>query len=98
MRAQEWFAAHESFESEWRVAPEPERDFLQGLVHVTVAWHHAAGGNAAGAAGQLEKATMRLAAYTPEHRGVQVCRVLGQVEAARARVAEGLLDLLPVRL
>lgn len=98
MRAQEWFTAHESFESEWRNAPEAERDFLQGLVHVTVAWHHAAGGNAAGALGQLEKAAARLPAYAPEHRGVDVTRVLGQVEAARARVAEGLLDLLPVRI
>ena len=98
MRAREWFAAHESFEEEWREAPEPERDFLQGLVHVTVAWHHAAGGNAPGAAGQLEKAVNRLTPYAPEHRGVRVDRVLGQVEAARARVAEGLLDLLPVRI
>jgi|SRR4051794_32616176 len=98
MRAGEWFAAHESFESEWREAPQAERDFLQGLVHVTVAWHHASKGNAAGAAGQLDKAVKRLTPYRPEHRSVRVDQVLGQVEAARARVAEGLLDLLPVRI
>jgi predicted metal-dependent hydrolase len=98
MRAEQWFAAHESFETEWRDAPDAERDFLQGFVHVTVAWHHASGGNAAGAAGQLEKAASRLGPYAPEHRGVRVDRVLGQVQAARARVAEGLLDLLPVRI
>ena len=98
MRAERWFDAHEALEDEWREAPEPERDFLQGLVHVTVAWHHASRGNAAGASRQLEKATRRLGPYAPEHRGVNVTSLLGQVEAAGARVDEGLLDLLPVRV
>ena len=98
MRAERWFDAHEELEDEWRDAPGPERDFLQGLVHVTVAWHHASRGNAPGASRQLAKATRRLTPYLPAHRGVDVARVLGQVEAASARVAEGLLDLLPVRL
>jgi uncharacterized protein len=98
MRAGRWFDAHEALEEDWRVAPADERDFLQGLVHVTVAWHHASRGNARGTAGQLEKAIRRLAPYGPEHRGVAVDRVLGQVAAARARVDVGLLDLLPVRI
>lgn len=98
MRAERWFDAHEALEDEWRDAPEPERDFLQGLVHVTVAWHHAANGNRPGAERQLEKAARRLGAYLPTHRGVDITAVLGQVEAACARVAEGLLDLLPVRI
>lgn len=98
LRGGEWFAAHEALEEEWREAPERERDFLQGLVHVAVAWHHAAQVNANGAARQLEKAARRLAPYAPAHRGVDVARVLGQVEAASARVATGLLDLLPVRV
>ena len=98
MRDGRWFDAHEALEDEWRDAPEPERDFLQGLVHVTVAWHHASRGNAPGASRQLEKAARRLGPYTPAHRGVDVSSVLGQVEAASARVSEGLLDLLPVRI
>jgi predicted metal-dependent hydrolase len=98
MRAERWFDAHEALEDEWRDAPAPERDFLQGLVHVTVAWHHAGNRNRPGAERQLEKAARRLAPYAPTHRGVDVSRLLGQVEAASARVAEGLLDLLPVRL
>ena len=98
MRVERWFDAHEALEDEWRDAPEAERDFLQGLVHVTVAWHHAGNGNRPGAERQLEKAARRLAPYAPRHRGVDVARVLGQVEAASARVAAGLLDLLPVRI
>ena len=91
-------ATRVALEDEWRDAPEPERDFLQGLVHVTVAWYHAANGNRPGAERQLEKAARRLVTYAPTHRGVDVTAVLGQVEAASARVAEDLLDLLPIRL
>jgi len=98
MRAERWFDAHEALEDEWRTAPEPERDFLQGLVHVTVAWHHASRGNAPGASRQLEKATRRLTPYAPVHRGVEVARVLGQVEAAAARIEAGSLDLIPIRI
>jgi hypothetical protein len=98
MRAERWFDAHEALEDEWRVAPAPERDFLQGLVHVTVAWHHASRGNAPGASRQLVKASRRLGPYAPRHRGVDVDAVLGQVEAAAARVDSGLLDLIPLRL
>ena len=98
MRAERWFDAHEALEDEWREAPAAERDFLQGLVHVTVAWHHASRGNAPGASRQLEKATRRLTSYAPAHRGVDVARVLGQVEAAAARIEAGSLDLLPIRI
>ncbi len=94
----EYYAAHDALEEEWRDAPGPERNFLQGLIHVTVAWHHAGNGNAAGAGRQLEKAARRLDAYRPAHRGVDVDVVLGQVEAAAARIAIGRLDLLPVRV
>lgn len=98
MRAERWFDAHEALEDEWRDAPAAERDFLQGLVHVTVAWHHASRGNAPGATRQLAKAARRLSPYAPAHRGVDVARVLGQVEAAAARIDAGSLDLIPVRI
>ena len=98
MRAERWFDAHEELEDEWRGAAAAERDFLQGLVHVTVAWHHASRRNRPGAERQLEKAARRLGPYAPRHRDVDVAAVLGQVEAAAARVSEGMLDLLPVRI
>jgi uncharacterized protein len=88
-----YFEAHEELEDEWRGAPEAERDFLQGLVHVAVAWHHAARGNRPGCERQLEKADRRLGPYRPAHRGVDVASVLDQVADARERVAAGSLDL-----
>jgi hypothetical protein len=88
-----YFEAHEELEDEWRAAPDAERDFLQGLVHVAVAWHHGGRGNRAGCTRQLEKAERRLAAYRPAHRGVDVAVVLEDVAAARELVDAGVLDL-----
>ena len=79
IRAGAYFDAHEELEDEWRVAPEDERDFLQGLVHVAVAWLHAERGNRPGCERQLAKAARRLDRYAPEHRGVDVSVVLADV-------------------
>lgn len=82
MRRGAYFEAHEELELAWRAAEEPERDFFQGLVHVTVAWYQAGRGNRVGAGRQLEKAARRLGRYAPRHRGVDVAGLLAQVEAA----------------
>lgn len=75
-----------------------ERDFLQGLVHVAVAWYHAGRGNRPGCERQLAKATQRLRPYAPRHRGVDVAGMVTQLEAASAQVGSGSLDLPPPRL
>jgi predicted metal-dependent hydrolase len=93
MRRREFFAAHEALEDAWRAAAPEEKDFFQGLVHVTVAWYQAGGGNRTGCERQLEKAARRLAAFEPEHRGVDVASVLRQVGAAAAVVAASSLEL-----
>lgn len=88
-----YFEAHEELEDEWRTAPEPERDFLQGLVHVAVAWLHAERGNRNGCERQLVKAERRLSGYRPRHRGVEVDDVLDAVATARGIAATGSLAL-----
>jgi predicted metal-dependent hydrolase len=93
IRAGAYFEAHEELEDEWRTAPPAERDFLQGLVHVAVAWLHAGRGNEPGCRRQLEKATRRLERYRPSHRGVDVEHVLAQVAEAERRAALGDLSL-----
>lgn len=93
IRSAAYFEAHEELEDEWRGAPAEERDFLQGLVHVAVAWHHAARGNRPGCERQLEKAARRLSPYRPRHRGVDVDVVLEDVARARELVAAGTLAL-----
>src|SRR5437868_15096126 len=98
IRARRYFEAHEELEEAWRAAPAEERDFFQGLVHVAVAWYQAGRGRPVATASQLEKAARRLAPFAPAHRGVDVADVLAQVDAARAHVAEGSLDLDPPKL
>jgi predicted metal-dependent hydrolase len=98
IRAGAYFEAHEELEDEWREAAPRERDFLQGLVHVAVAWLHAGRGNRPGCERQLEKARRRLSSYAPAHRGVDVASVLAQVAAAADLVAAGDLELPPVDL
>lgn len=98
IRSGEFFAAHEELELEWRAAAPAERDFFQGLVHVTVAWYQAERGNRRGCERQLEKAARRLAAFVPAHRGVDVAAVLDQVVQAQRTVAAGSLELQPPSL
>ena len=93
IRAGDYFDAHEELEDEWRTAPPEERDFLQGLVHVAVAWLHAERANRPGCERQLEKAVRRLSPYAPEHRGVDVSCVLADVTTAQALLAGGSLEL-----
>jgi uncharacterized protein len=96
IRTGAYFEAHEELEDEWREATEAERDFLQGLVHVAVAWHHAGRGNRPGCLRQLEKAARRLGPYVPEHRGVDVAGLLVQVAAAERKAEADDLVLGPV--
>ena len=88
-----YFEAHEELEDEWRTAPAAERDFLQGLVHVAVAWLHAERGNRNGCERQLVKAERRLGSYRPGHRGVDVNEILDDVATARRIAAAGSLAL-----
>ena len=78
----EYFAAHEVLEDVWREAGPEERDFYQGLVHVSVAWYQAGRSNRRGCERQLEKAARRLAPYSPSHRGLDVADLVTQVRAA----------------
>jgi uncharacterized protein len=98
IRSGRYFEAHEELEQAWRAAPAEERDFFQGLVHVAVAWYQAGRARPVATASQLEKAARRLGRFAPEHRGVDVAAVLAQVEAARARVTDGSLELDPPKL
>jgi predicted metal-dependent hydrolase len=98
IRGGAYFDAHEELEDEWREAPTEERDFLQGLVHVTVAWYQAGRGNRPGCERQLAKARRRLGPYAPAHRGVEVAPLLVQLAEAAALVEAGSLALPPPRL
>jgi uncharacterized protein len=58
-RREEFFEAHEHWESAWMQAKDAERSFLQGLIQLTVAFHHLTTGNSAGALSLLKRALIR---------------------------------------
>ncbi len=95
IRAGEYFAAHEELEDAWRVAPAEERDFLQGLVHVAVAWYQAGRGRRIGTERQLAKAIRRLQPYAPSHRGVELEPLLAQLRDLHDRAR---MELPPPRI
>ncbi len=98
IREGRYFEAHEELEVAWRAAPAAERDFLQGLVHVAVAWYQAERGNRVGCERQLEKAARRLAPYAPRHRGLDLDATLARVAEARSLAEGGSLALPPPAL
>jgi hypothetical protein len=98
IRAGEYFEAHEELETAWRAAEPAERDFLQGLVHVAVAWYQAGRGNRVGCERQLEKALRRLGPYAPAHRDLDVAALLASLHEAEKVVAAGSLELAPPTL
>jgi len=98
IREGRYFEAHEELEDAWRAAEPAERDFLQGLVHVAVAWYQAGRGRRIGCQRQLEKALRRLAPYAPRHRGLDVAELLASVRAGQAVVSDGSLHLPPPHL
>jgi len=70
--AGEFFAAHESWESLWLVAEEPDKTFLQGLIQVTAAFHHLQRNNALGTARLLQGALGRLEGYPASFGSISV--------------------------
>jgi predicted metal-dependent hydrolase len=93
IRAGRYFDAHEELEVAWRAAEPGEKDFLQGLVHVAVAWYQAGRGNRVGCERQLEKAMRRLGPYAPLHRDVELAATLACIREAQAVVESGSLRL-----
>jgi predicted metal-dependent hydrolase len=95
IRAGRYFDAHEELEDAWRAAEPAERDFLQGLVHVAVAWYQAGRGRRIGCERQLEKAARRLKSYAPNHRGLDVALLLESIANAQSIATSGRLELPP---
>jgi predicted metal-dependent hydrolase len=92
IRGGRYFEAHEVLEDEWRAAPPEERDFLQGLVHVAVAWYQAGRWNRYGCERQLAKARRRLGPYAPEHRGLDVAALLAELDVLEPDLLENPVD------
>lgn len=75
-----YFQAHEIWEEGWHPAPEPERDFWQGLIQVAVGLTHRQRGNQHGAVKLLRRGAKRLRPYGEEHEGVPAAAISAYAE------------------
>jgi predicted metal-dependent hydrolase len=82
----EFFLAHEHWESVWLKCDEPEKTFLQALIQITAAFHHLQRENFMGAASLLRGALRRLDAFPAAYGGIEV-------EAVRESVRQWLQAL-----
>ncbi len=77
--AGEFFAAHESWESLWMVAQEPDKMFLQALILVTAAFHHLQHNNPRGTARLLQRALERLDSYPASFGSISVAMLCNDI-------------------
>ena len=88
-RAGHYFETHEEWETAWKAAPREERDFYQGMVHLTVALYQSGRGNRIAARSQMRKARKRLFAYGAQCHDIPLDKLVPAVEQAVERRLTG---------
>ncbi len=86
-----FFECHEMLEDAWRVAPEPERKFLQGLIQTAVAFHHYSKGNPAGTRSLLKRALRNLAGYPVVFGGLDLAPLRQSIADWQAALENGVI-------
>ena len=67
---QEFFACHETLEKIWLNQEGGTKELLQGLIQLSVAYHHMLTGNSKGALRLLKRGLPRVAKYRPAALGL----------------------------
>jgi predicted metal-dependent hydrolase len=85
----QYFLSHETLEEHWAEAPEQDRNFYQGLIHLAVGFLHHGKGNDKGSRLQFTKASKRLSGYPDVYQQIDVARVREFLDAAPAALDRG---------
>ncbi|MBI4734808.1 MAG: DUF309 domain-containing protein [candidate division NC10 bacterium] len=95
-----FFEAHEHLEHHWMTQPPgPTKRFLQGIIQISVGFHHAHAGNYEGAVNQLAKGLEKTAQVTGEFLGLDCDAFLPKVAAVRGDILRrGRAGMRPVPL
>ena len=93
-----YFECHEALEGLWRNEPGRQRVFYNGLINCAVALYQHQRGNAEGAVRQLERARIKLDGFRPAHDGVEIDRLIMEIEATVASSLAQLNDAQRARL
>jgi predicted metal-dependent hydrolase len=78
--AGDYHQAHEEWEKVWIAGDSGDDDFWKGLIQAAICLHHLRRGELEGARKLYQGHRRYLAAYLPEHRGVDVERLLTQMQ------------------
>lgn len=84
--AQAYFQAHEIWESVWMEETGVGKDFYKGLIQFAVCLHHFRNGNTRGARKLCVSGSRYLDNYRPWYLGVDVNRLLTQMQACCAEL------------
>jgi predicted metal-dependent hydrolase len=84
-----FFDCHEALEEVWLEFSGDRKKFLQGLIQLTVAFHHLRNGNRVGAGRLLAAAIEKLALDSPERALIDVDGLLAAVRSLGEQIAAG---------
>ena len=85
----EYHAAHEAFERCWLANEGGDADFFKGLVQASICLHHLERGNVEGARKLYAGQRRLLGPFLPSHRGLDVARLLGDLQRVLQPVLRG---------
>ncbi len=71
----EFFDCHEVLEEVWTPTKQPERWFLQSIIHFAVGFYHHQKGNPIGATRQLEKGLKKIEGFLPAWGGIDTASI-----------------------
>jgi hypothetical protein len=78
---QRFFECHETLEKVWFKQQDPEKELLQGLIQLAVAYHHMLKGNQKGALRLLNRGLPRVRKYEPQALGLGLSDLCRTVES-----------------
>jgi uncharacterized protein len=84
----DFYEAHEVWEDLWADSQGPSRRFYQGLIQVAVCLHHFGNGNTRGAKKLYFGSRGYLEEYQPKHLGLDVTKLLSELEACCKEILE----------
>lgn len=72
----QFYTCHDTFESLWMEAAEPDKKFYQGILQIAVALYHLENQNWRGAVTLMGEGMNRLRGYQPDYGGIDVNQLL----------------------
>ena len=93
----DFFEAHEVWEELWHETYDDSKDFVQGLIQVTSAFHHFSNKNLRGARILHDSGVELLSKYPANYRGIDLAALLDRFKASFREIAQAKMDDLPGR-